>query len=140
VFFGALQGVYLTAHKLLMELRPQAATRRQSLAVSMLKVFCTFHLMVFSFIFFRAPDFSTAGAFITGILNWHGGFPWQDGGKLVFYALLTLGLDVPQFRSGDHTIMLRWHWVARGIAYAAMALMLAELHTDREIPFIYFQF
>ncbi|MBM3891974.1 MAG: MBOAT family protein, partial [Verrucomicrobia bacterium] len=140
VFFGVLQGVYLTAHKWLMELRPQAKNQPRGRAVTILKVLCTFHLMVFSFIFFRAPDFTTAFAFITGIFNWHGGFPWQDGGKLLLYALLTLGLDVPQFRSGDHTTMLRWHWVPRAVAYTAMAVMLAEMRTDREIPFIYFQF
>ncbi|MBM4079897.1 MAG: MBOAT family protein, partial [Planctomycetes bacterium] len=140
VVWGGLHGLYLAVHKFFLEEFPQAAKKRRGPIVSLLKVVFVFHLVTFTWIFFRAADFTTAFAYLTGILNWHGGLPLAEVGKPVFYALLTLGLDVPQFRSGDHTIMLRWHWLPRGVIYGAMAVMLMVMRTDREIPFIYFQF
>jgi hypothetical protein len=77
---------------------------------------------------------------LTGIVNWHGEVSWRDAGSLLFYAAVMLALDVPQFLKKDHTTMLHWHWLLRGIAYAAMAVMLAVFYTGRAVPFIYFQF
>ncbi|MCX7825951.1 MAG: MBOAT family protein [Verrucomicrobiae bacterium] len=140
VVWGGLHGAYMVVHRFTLKLFPQAAKKRRGPLVSLLKILFVFHLVSFTWIFFRAADFTTAFVYLTGILNWHGAISLEDVAQPLFYALLTLGLDVPQFRSGDHTIMLRWHWLPRGAVYAAMAVMLMVMRTDREIPFIYFQF
>jgi hypothetical protein len=36
--------------------------------------------------------------------------------------------------------MLEWHWLPRGIVYAAFILLIVLLVPENDVPFIYFQF
>jgi len=140
VVWGAVHGLYLVAYKMFFGRRATGAPAPGRSVVTFLKIFFTFHLVVFTWLFFRAPDFSAAYTYLMSMVHWHGDIPLRDLGRLGFYAVVILAIDVPQFLKRDHTVMLHWHWLLRGIAYAAMAVILAVLHTDRSIPFIYFQF
>jgi hypothetical protein len=90
--------------------------------------------------FFRAPDFPTAFSYLMGILHWHGGFNVLEIAGAIWFMLIVLALDLPQYFSESHTIILRWPWVVRGLAYTAMITMIFVSRSDRAIPFIYFQF
>ena len=56
---------------------------------------------------------------------------------LVGAAILLI--DIPQDRSGDHTVFLRAPWWMQSPVYAALCFAML-LYGGREIPFIYFQF
>ena len=60
--------------------------------------------------------------------------------------VLILLLDVPQYRHGDSTAIVRWPWIVRGLAICGMivlivlSLLIVILRRTGETPFIYFQF
>jgi len=150
VAWGFLHGLYLAAHKLILELRPAPELWSQvsgfrsflfpPLALRLIKIIITFHLVCLTWIFFRAANFVTAFAYLVGIIHWHGGFPVATVAKPLFWILLVLALDVPQDLAKSHTVILRWPWLLRGAVYAGMIFALAMSRTEHAIPFIYFQF
>jgi alginate O-acetyltransferase complex protein AlgI len=140
VAWGFLHGLYLAAHKFYLELRAPSARDKSNWLLNVVKVFVTFHLVALTWIFFRAPNFSTAFSYLSGIVLWHGGFNvCQIAGALWFIAIV-LALDLPQYFAKSHTIILRWPWAFRGLVYATMIMLIFVSRSDRAIPFIYFQF
>ena len=158
VVWGFLHGLYLAVHKFILELRPSNTGLRSPVsglrspvsslrsswlpptALRVVKIIITFHLVCLTWIFFRAVNFSTAFAYLIGIIQWHGGFPVATIAKPLFWILLVLALDLPQDQAKSHTVILRWPWLLRGAAYAGMVFALAMSRTEHAIPFIYFQF
>lgn len=102
----------------------------------------TFHLVMLTWVFFRANDASTAFAYLQGILTMRGGFSGALPHLAVIgcYVLMVLAVDLPQYRTGDHTVMLKWNWLLRGVAVGIMILLITLLAPENETPFIYFQF
>ena len=45
-----------------------------------------------------------------------------------------------EHRRGEHTAMIGWHWLPRGLVYAAFILLILILTPEDDVPFIYFQF
>ncbi len=140
VAWGFLHGIYLAAHKFYLELRSPTESARPNWLLNVVKVFVTFHLVALTWIFFRAPNFPTAFSYLMGILHWHGGFNVLEIAGAVWFMLVVLAFDLPQYFSESHTIILRWPWVVRGLAYATMITLIFVSRSDRAIPFIYFQF
>lgn len=140
VAWGFLHGLYLAAHKFYLELRSPSGSDKSNWLVNFAKVFVTFHLVALAWIFFRAPNFSTAFSYLIGILNWHGGFDVLQIAGAIWYMAIVLALDLPQYFTKSHTIILRWPWVFRGLAYATMITMIFVSRSDHAISFIYFQF
>jgi alginate O-acetyltransferase complex protein AlgI len=139
VVWGGIHGVALVMHKRFVEARPadHAATpvgRLVSWAT------CT-AVVLFAWIFFRAQTFGVAFQMIAGIGALRGGLP-DAASAATFVALLALLLliDVPQYRRGEHTAMIEWHWLPRGLVYAAFVLLILILTPEDDVPFIYFQF
>ncbi len=108
-------------------------------------VLLTFHLIVFSRIFFRAPDLQTAREFVAGLLavDTHGirpglTTPWV-------WALLVAGLAyhftparwVDQWACG---VFRRLPGVVLGLGFVALAYGLMLLMEGSPRAFIYFQF
>jgi hypothetical protein len=97
----------------------------------------TFHIVVIGWIFFRAPDFTVAFEYLSGILA------LDDlaaiGLTPLVVAAAILAIDLPQNASGDHTAFLRLPWWVQSPVYAAACFGIL-LFGGREIPFIYFQF
>jgi D-alanyl-lipoteichoic acid acyltransferase DltB (MBOAT superfamily) len=110
-----------------------------------LHVLLTFHLLVLSRIFFRAPDLETASSFVEGLLSmkvlgWRTGFisPW-------IWVALILG-------TAYHFTPKKWvdEWalgifrktpgVAIGVVFAAVGYLLMKLMEGSPRAFIYFQF
>jgi D-alanyl-lipoteichoic acid acyltransferase DltB (MBOAT superfamily) len=140
VAWGFLHGLYLAAHKFYLELCPPVAPGRSNWLVNVAKVFVTFHLVALTWIFFRAPNFQAAFSYLMGIVFWHGGFHVMEIAGAVWFMAVVLALDLPQYFAKSHTVILRWPWVFRGLAYATMVTMIFVSRSEHAIPFIYFQF
>jgi alginate O-acetyltransferase complex protein AlgI len=152
VLWGLFHGVLLSAYTLM---RPLLATitSKASLATNrLLKVgswFVTFHLVIVSWVFFRAEstaDIGTAlgkmlinpmSAIVAPGLNF---IPDAGTGEQLFYILLIAGCLLNEFiDSGD-----RFRWSAnpafRGIRTAATLAVIFILFPTVKEQFIYFQF
>ena len=81
----------------------------------------------------------TALEYLWGIVSMRGGEPfhWLNPAMLL---LLLLMVDLPQYLSRDHTVILRAAWPIRGGYYAAILLLLVIMGGTVGEPFIYFQF
>ncbi len=96
-----------------------------------------------AWIFFRASSFGDAWAYLSGLAGGRGGGEaWTGGGGLqvMFFSLLVLATDVPQYWRGRHEALLEAPWAVRGLVYAGMLLAMVLLRPRNEMPFIYFQF
>jgi len=145
VIWGALHGSYLAIHKLMTRARRgEVATVPRSLR-GWLKwtagVFVTFHLVCFAWIFFRAPDLSSALLYVNGI-----GTLTTDGVSmlaqvLVFYGFFVLLVDFPAwFRDAELPFRDSWRPWLRGVVYAVMVILISFVGDSGAQPFIYFQF
>ena len=137
--WGTLHGLYLAAHKLFSEHRHPRKTK-DSFPVKAVKVLLTFQLVTLTWILFRAANFHEAHTYLAGVLSLRPGVDHALLIKIIFYLAIILALDGPQYLSGSHTIMLRWHWAWRGLFYAIMVFMLCICRSGHAYPFIYFQF
>jgi hypothetical protein len=105
-----------------------------------LKGLVTFHLVAFAWIFFRAADFEAASTIVSRLFTaWNG---LRPGIFLLpaLYAALILFVDIPQYRSGSHTIFERWPAPARALFYASILALIFLLGGSGSATFIYFQF
>ncbi len=144
VAWGLWNGLYLAAYRLSGGGKVDLRWPRRTKAViwNVVKVLVTFHLIAVAKILFRAGDFGTAWQIITGILAGDGLFVL--GATHVFLVIaVTVGLDIVQTRTGNHT------WVADarpalrfvvGNAMLALVLAAAIYRVYSNPPFIYFQF
>ena len=103
-------------------------------------MFITFHLVALTWIFFRSPSIGEAWQFLGGILSVSGGLQTFGLAKLVMAMSLLALIDIPQYRSGSHTVFLTWPWPVRAVFYAGLFFLLCMFRSDGDIPFIYFQF
>ena len=156
VIWGALHGIYLSVHKMMLSGRGSTSTGDQPSqspsARLILKRLATFHLVLAAWIFFRAPTAISALRYLAGIVSFRGGVgavlrdPYgtlsllRRTATLIFYGTLVLAVDLPQYRGGRHEAIRAWRSPIRGAAYAAMVLLMILLRPDNETPFIYFQF
>ncbi len=156
VIWGALHGIYLSLHKMMLGRQGKTAPVDDrpecSPLLLLLKRLATFHLVLAAWIFFRAPTAISALRYLAGIVSFRGGVgavlrdPYgtlsllRRTATLIFYGTLVLAVDVPQYRGGRHEAIRAWRTPIRGAAYAAMVLLMILLRPDNETPFIYFQF
>ena len=101
--------------------------------------FFIFHLVSFTWIFFRSQNFSEAWIYITGILSFRGDFSFRT--FLMPAALLTnlIPLDLTQYLKYNVFAIRSWPRLVRSAYYLIMILSVILL-SGNEIPFIYFQF
>jgi len=138
VVWGGVHGLLLAVERALGV--GAAADASTAPVVRLLRGVLTFHLVVFCWIFFRAPDVHSAFAYIAGIAPLTGlsDIGWTP---LVMAAALLV-IDLPQWLSGEHTFLVRVPWWLRSPVYAAVGFMTLGrlLWGGAETPFIYFQF
>ena len=144
VVWGALHGGALALHKYSLKgKRPPMKPPLDSPA-SIAKAAggwaFTMALVLLAWIFFRAPDFATAFGVISGIFELRGGLSLGAWALPIGMSAIVLFIDIPQYITKDHTVMLRWHWVLRGLSYAGLILLMVLMRSNQDVPFIYFQF
>jgi hypothetical protein len=122
--------------------------------VSLLKCAATFHLVALTWIFFRSNTFSTAWAYLEGIVSlrtekWMSKVAevpvfkmdsdhFQTAGWLL--AALWLLIDLPQYLSKDHTAQLKWKLPFKVAVFAVLTIWILTIRGGENVPFIYFQF
>jgi len=124
-----------------------------------MRVFITFSLVTFAWIFFRADSFHTAlyivthlftdiGDFLGNFLNFRAttstlaemGLPFDT---VLIIAVLLVTLETVQLiqrRSSVRNLLSGMSIPVRWGAYLALTLAIMNLGVERRIPFIYFQF
>lgn len=146
VAWGVLHGLYLAIHKFLLGQNKLDLSWPQNLAgwfMDLLKIIFTFHLATFTWILFRAKDFSTAFSYFIGILRFQN--ITDLSAPVLFAMVLIIILDIVQTWSGTHTWLTDTKSL-RPLRYLAVQLLLisvlsaAVFHVNTIIPFIYFQF
>ncbi|MCY3017755.1 MAG: MBOAT family protein [Planctomycetota bacterium] len=157
--WGALHGVYLAVHRLMLRSRKALDGPPQSGAgahlVHLLKILATFHLVAFAWIFFRAGTTGGGSAATIGrALQYVAGL-WPFGAApanavrfdsdavaqaVAAVAALLILVDLPQYLKRDHCAVLRWRLPWRAAAFAALCLWLIMLRETENVRFIYFQF
>lgn len=141
VFWGALHGAYLSAHKLLMN-RVPSGKFSESLGSKVAGSAFTFVLVLFAWIFFRSPDMKTGFAIVGRILHWSG--PLESHYFFSIFALFgfLLAFDLPRELSKDRYVWLRLNKELRfalGVAAILLVALMMFVQTEAR-PFIYFQF
>lgn len=161
VVWGALHAFYILmeiwlGRAALWGLR-RAGRDRQSLLPDWLKIVLTFHLILFSWIFFRANSLSDALLIVQNL--WQLGnvavtealfAPWRDAGVVDAGMEMTLAvglifvLELIQWferyiTTVEYSFIGNPRWL-RWLTYVAMPIAIANLGVAIDTPFIYFQF
>ncbi len=101
----------------------------------------TFHLVAFSWIFFRADSFSQAAEYVEGIVTLRpGAVPLVDGLLLACILAAAIILDLSQRVGRRHEALLSWPAVVRGAGMATMVAGVVLFSGQATVPFLYFQF
>ena len=138
VIWGGLHGVYLAGHKMM-----GGHATSSNTAIIVLKSLATFHLVCFSWIFFRSPDLPHTLTFIAGLPSQltQLSLPIYDLLRCIFPLLGLLCLEVMQFRDKDHLSIRKKPMVFQVAFYTYLFLCLIIFGAiDEKVSFIYFQF
>jgi hypothetical protein len=91
---------------------------------------------------FRSPSLSHLGAWFAALGNWDPslGLAWQSSFFwLLIHILPLILLQVLTWKYRDETALDHVPWVARGLVYALMILLIVS-SGEQDKEFIYFQF
>jgi len=142
VIWGFLHGLALSVQRAWSERRAAAGPSGSAPRVVMALASWAFTMAAvgLAWIFFKAPNFTAAGQFLSGLVHWNGMLEdWMV--KLPVLALaLTLFIDLPQVFGREHCAVLRWPWPLRSVYYSILILVCAVLRPTSNVPFVYFQF
>ena len=138
VVWGALHGGFLVVERL----TDSGGDPDRTLAPRQIpRMVFTFHLVCLAWVFFRAPDFGTAFDVLSGIATIGLGSPDLDLViHVAFAAVMTLGIDVVQRRSGRHELFVFRSPSAQGAVMGVAATLVILASGGNQVPFIYFQF
>jgi D-alanyl-lipoteichoic acid acyltransferase DltB (MBOAT superfamily) len=145
VIWGGLHGLFLSAHKWLLQRRGMKDPVPPGNPVAdAFKIVFTFHLVVLTFIFFRAASLDDAIGIIQGILSWQSSqadsLSWTSPRIMLLLAILFT-IDLVQLRTGQHAPLVGGPNWLRGPAYAMLIIFTVSLgNLVDHVPFIYFQF
>jgi D-alanyl-lipoteichoic acid acyltransferase DltB (MBOAT superfamily) len=141
VVWGVWHGALLAVER---AVRTFWRQEKSSLATQLVCGFVVFHGVLISWLLFRCPSWSHVMQYTLGLASCQGGEEWVTLFELErFLVLLAILLivDVWQEYAGSDSVVLRWSWPVRGLAWGTMAVVfvvLGGLHVNA--PFIYFQF
>ena len=136
MLWGAYHGLLLALERLL---------GKRGLAGSLprpLQMAFTFVLVMFGWVFFRAPTLAEAGRMFAGLAGFNGwGTAWPIAGSgAMNWGVLALGLGLTF--GARNTWEIRWRpslWLAAALL-ALCALCVATFLVNTSSPFLYFQF
>ena len=140
VVWGGLHGSFLAAERWWRR-GTSVAEPRGGRARSVVRAVVTFHLVCLAWVFFRAPSLHEALVYLKGIVTLRPGAIHGDAlAVLVPTAMAALAIDLVQRRAGAEAAPLRWQPLGRGVAFAAMLLLIVVFSGGTPVPFIYFRF
>ncbi len=144
IVWGTLHGLYLVVNRWFSDIKKQLSFIKHipSHVKISLSAAVTLNLVILTWVFFRAQNIHEAFTYLHGIGTFRGSFSGHGFliSKLLFFIVLIMFLDIPQYCRKEHEAILHWHWTARGCIYALMIILMILLAPGDETPFIYFQF
>ena len=139
VIWGGLHGLYLAIERLIHKHWP--GWNHDSRSMRCLRIFITFHLVCFAWVFFRAHDLDGVGRVLAGL--GHFSISGFDPDRHLGLLILLAGLGWAQFLGNDSGLKQRISEsegpLFIGTITAAM-LALVWFTPTTSAPFIYFQF
>lgn len=147
VVWGGLHGLYLCIHKLMLGKRKIKErfeyTSFSSLLKFFSKVILTFLLVLFTWLFFRAEDFSQAFFIMGKFINWESGeFTLRFFRITSIFMFVVLIMDVLEYYTRKHSFvaLIKAVPVRYAVLTAVMLVTLLYMFQSEPNPFIYFQF
>lgn len=147
VVWGALHGAALCGHKIWMAIRKRDKHYQGTPAETLCSSILTYLFVSFCWIFFRAPDFETAGKIIRGIFTWQNGMVYVSTWTMLSILLVSLCTLVAVIRSRKEQRSPDGYYPTLNlntvsgltILFVSFGLTLILAYTGNN-PFIYFQF
>lgn len=144
VIWGALHGVYLAIHKLMTNENQPSSPKILSLTIKdIISILFTNILVLFAWLFFRSTNWETTTVLLSKIFNWESSeYTFWFIKTTGCFVLITLLIDILEYKSGKHTYMLDIKPVAfrLGLMISILVLTLCYMYQTKPAPFMYFQF
>jgi len=152
VLWGLFHGVLLVLHNVSSPFIKSITSTFNKPAMYLFKIvswFVTFHLIILSFVLFRAQSVSDISTALTKMLanplsdNLSSGFsfiPNAGPGEQAFYVVLILGVLLAQFSNFDAKYSWSGNAIFRGARGAISLAFILILYPTIKEQFIYFQF
>lgn len=148
ICWGAIHGIALAIHKLVMTFYPQLKPSGDKMKKSyrILGIVFTFHLVCFSWIFFRADSFSSALEVIRQIFsatNFYV-FPEMIKGYPMVFGLMLIGFTLhfmpSSWEQRAKYVVVDMNVFAKALLVIAVIVLIMQIKSSEIQPFIYFQF
>ncbi|WP_076071126.1 MBOAT family O-acyltransferase [Sphingomonas montana] len=137
LIWGGLHGLVLAMERLWREYRPAGWPVLPRWA----GVLVTFHVVVLGWIFFRAPSFADATAYLRGIgANGAGGMTATPLQLVLILFGLAIHAAPPRLLQGIAGRVRTWPAPILGVATGAAILLVDAMRFEGVAPFIYYQF
>jgi alginate O-acetyltransferase complex protein AlgI len=136
LLWGAWQGLFLILERRLGKTSPYGRLPAP------LQVLCTFTIVVFGWVIFRAADTGELLAMWRGMVGLHGLGGLPDLGPAAPFGLVALavGLFVAFALPRSEALVQRFHPLVMLGAFALFLLAVCQLLASDFVPFLYFQF
>ncbi len=142
IVWGGLHGLYLMAERFLQR-RFGDPERTTGLAHQIFVGIVTYFLVQITWVFFRAPDFTTAWSLITSMFGFaSGATPVLATVHMIQVVVVTVSMLAVHAYMRSRTleeVVGRAHWAVVGVVWAAMLFALVITQGSGS-SFIYFQF
>lgn len=147
IIWGALHGIALAVHKIVIELFPHKKDKPVSLVWRVISVILTFHFVTFCWIFFRANSFETALNIIYNIADLE--YDWEAWHTIIMgyknvFLLIAIGFVWHFIPKRWMNIPNQWFNVApifvKSVVLGFVFWVVYATATAGPQPFIYFQF
>jgi alginate O-acetyltransferase complex protein AlgI len=146
ILWGGLHGTALAIHKAFSSIGFKPLNTKWNGAVNFMNVFLTFHFVCFCWIFFRAPDMTTAGQVLDQIFTHFSPnvFPEFVSGYKNVLLLMVIGYMlhfIPKSieQKAEQTVT-EMHLAWKTVLLVAMIVLVIQTKSAGIQPFIYFQF
>ncbi len=144
IIWGGLHGAFLISGNLLRKYLDQIAAVLKSY-YTVLSYFCTFSLVCFAWIFFRANSFSDAMNIINSIIHLKGKFFLGNPASFVYSLLVILILFAVEFKTEflqklNFSILYNSNKIIRFAGYSTLIILILMIGVFNGSQFIYFQF
>ncbi|NOY59071.1 MAG: MBOAT family protein [Calditrichaeota bacterium] len=146
IFWGALHGMYIVSSRLSLGFRDRLVERYHinKKLVTFSRMFITFQLVCFAWIYFRADSLAHANLVVGKIFSLHWGRLYIPAMDQFVYSLIAVALlltgDILLEKFNLNTTLLKQPVHVRWAAYASLAIVILLIGVFNGSQFIYFQF
>ncbi len=146
IFWGALHGAYIVSSRLSLGFRDRLVEKFKinKKLVTFSRMFISFQLVCFSWIYFRADSLAHANLVVSKIFSLHWGRLYISAMDQFVYSLFAVALlltgDILLEKFNLNTAIFKQPVYVRWAAYASLAIVILLIGVFNGSQFIYFQF